>query len=327
MTFQPTKCKVPKNTLKEEVFSCYEDINSGGEDLNAQQLRRAVYYGEYIKMLDKLVLDNNFQCIRDPKNFRRGTYTTCPKESDRELILRAFAWSRSYKDYKRPLKNFLNQELQFYDKFNSTDPEKSNSELEKLEKQFTTIMRIWRNVFSETDGAFRKYEQKKNGEWSWSTSINAQLWDAMYLAFADLLITYPREPIYTGCKDTLQSAIKDLFEKGELDVSGAVTIPKFMERKDIILNALKNVLKNMSDEDKTDSRNFKDVAKLKIDLYKAQGGRCTICNQTIDRNRLDDGDYVNLDHVMPYSKGGSSTVDNAALTHASCNKSKGNRIN
>lgn len=278
-------------------------------------------------MLDRLVVDYSFQCIRDPKNFRKGTYTTCPKESDRELILRAFAWSRSYKDYKRPLKNFLNQELQFYDKINSTDPEMSNRELKKLEEQFTTIMKIWRNVFSESDGAFRKYEQKKNGEWSWSTSINAQLWDAMYLVFAELLISYPRETIYTKCKDKLQSAIKDLFEKGELDVSGVVTIPKFMERKNTIFNALNNVLEKVPDNDKRDSRNFKDVAKLKKDLYKAQSGRCTICNQTIDPNRLDDGDYVNLDHVMPYSKGGSSTADNAALTHASCNKSKGNRIN
>eukprot|EP00594_Rhizosolenia_setigera_P014879 CAMPEP_0178963618 /NCGR_PEP_ID=MMETSP0789-20121207/15140_1 /TAXON_ID=3005 /ORGANISM="Rhizosolenia setigera, Strain CCMP 1694" /LENGTH=533 /DNA_ID=CAMNT_0020648139 /DNA_START=368 /DNA_END=1969 /DNA_ORIENTATION=+ len=310
-------------TPKEDVFSCYEDINSGGEDLNAQQLRRAVYYGEYIKMLDRLVLNKDFQCIRDPKNFRKGTYVTCPKESDRELILRAFAWYRNYRNFKRPLKNFLNQELQFYDKFNSTDPEKSNSELEKLEEKFTTIMKIWRNVFSESDGAFRKYDQKKNGEWSWSTSINAQIWDAMYLVVA---FTYPKEPIYTKCKDKLQSAIKDLFEKGELDVSGAVTIPKFIERKNTIFNALNNVLEKVPDKDKRDSRNFKNGAKLKKDLYKAQNGRCTICNQTIDPNRLDDGAYVNLDHKIPYSKGGSSTVDNAALTHASCNQSKGNRI-
>ncbi len=77
--------------------------------MKAQQLRRAVYYGDYILLLDRLANDENFQAIRDPKSFRKGTYTLCPKESDRELILRGFAWGRKYRSYKRPLKTFLNE--------------------------------------------------------------------------------------------------------------------------------------------------------------------------------------------------------------------------
>lgn len=278
-------------------------------------------------MLDRLANDENFQCIRDPKSFRRGMYSLCPKESDRELILRAFAWARSYRHYRRPLKSFLNEELQYYENLNVTDPMRCSREMAKLEQQFALVMKIWRNVFSESDGAFRKWEQSKNGKnWSWSSSIIAPLWDVMYLVFADLLIEYPTEPIYAQCKDELQAAIKDLFQSGKLDVSGTVTVPKFMERKDAIHKAAKAVLKEASNNASKRGRNFSNVETLKRDLHNAQRGKCAICESTIDERRLDDGDYVHLDHILPWSKGGESSRDNVALTHAACNKSKGAKI-
>ena len=55
----------------------YEDINSGGEDLSAHQLTRAVYYGDYF---------NDFQYIRKPKAFWEGTYELDPRESDRSRV-------------------------------------------------------------------------------------------------------------------------------------------------------------------------------------------------------------------------------------------------
>jgi len=296
--------------------------------LKAQQLRRAVYYGEYIDMLDRLALDENFQCIRDPKAFRQKKYRICIKESDRELILRGFAWTRNYRNYKRPLKTFLNEELQHYESLNATDPERNRKELEKLEEQFTFIMKAWRNVFSETDGAFRKWEKSsRNGKWTWSSSIIAPLWDVMYLVFSDLLFEFPTEPVYAQCKDELQITIKRLFETEKLDISGTVTVTKFMERHDTLLKALRDVLKRGSEQQQSPRRrNFKEAELLRRELYIKQDGLCSICYSTIDKNRIDDGNYVHLDHSMPFSKGGSSTKENAALTHAACNMSKGAKV-
>lgn len=142
---------IPLGTPKEEVFSCYEDINSGGEDLTAQQLRRAVFYGDYIELLDKLAVNPDFQCIRDPKRFRAIDTTPatllCPKESDRELILRAFAWERNYNKYKRPLKTFLNAELQHYETMERGNPGSSYEELQRRSEEFVFVMKVWRNVF------------------------------------------------------------------------------------------------------------------------------------------------------------------------------------
>lgn len=172
--------------------------------------------------------------------------------------------------------------------------------MDRLEEQFTLIMKIWRNVFSETDGAFRKYEKSKSGrKWGYSSTINLALWDASYLAFADLLYEYPTEPIYVQCKDKLLAAMQDLFESGMLDLSGTVTVAKFMERKDIIHKAMKKVLS----KEPVRTRSFKNVKELREKLFIAQDGLCSICSQTIDMNRIHDGNYVHLDHIVPFSKG------------------------
>jgi Protein of unknown function DUF262 len=67
---------VPLGTPKSDVYEVYEDINSGGTDLTQQQVRRAVFHGPYMKMIDKLKDRNSdFQAIFDPKAFRAGVYS------------------------------------------------------------------------------------------------------------------------------------------------------------------------------------------------------------------------------------------------------------
>jgi 5-methylcytosine-specific restriction endonuclease McrA len=45
----------------------------------------------------------------------------------------------------------------------------------------------------------------------------------------------------------------------------------------------------------------------------------------MDENRLDETDYVHLDHKQPYSKGGPTNYANAQLVHSICNRSKSNK--
>ncbi len=50
--------------------------------------------------------------------------------------------------------------------------------------------------------------------------------------------------------------------------------------------------------------------------------QCALCHSTIDT--LDDAE---LDHSVPYSKGGSSEASNAQLVHTRCNSFKGSKSN
>ena len=308
---------IPLGTPKDEVFSCYEDINSGGENLTPQQLRRAVYFGEYIDLLDCLADNPDFQCIRDPKRFHAGSYQLCPKESDRELILRALAWSRGPLNYKKALKTFFNAELQQYDALKEGgSPEHCQSEfLQSRQDEFEFIMKVWRNVFSEDDGAFRVW----NGQ-EWSKDIYVGLWDAMYAALAELRHQYSTESIYMQRKEALKHTIQKLFESGELEINSRLTKVTFFQRRDKIKNTLASVLQT---EKPASRRDFAEKEDLKRKLHFLQEGKCTICGNDIDGRRLDEGRYVHIDHVVPYSKGGESSAANAALTHAACNLSKG----
>lgn len=52
-----------------------------------------------------------------------------------------------------------------------------------------------------------------------------------------------------------------------------------------------------------------------------KGVKCAICGQKI--NMFDDAE---ADHIIPWSKGGQTTLDNAQLVHKICNKSKSNKL-
>lgn len=54
-------------------------------------------------------------------------------------------------------------------------------------------------------------------------------------------------------------------------------------------------------------------------IYQRDGMVCSICHLHVRR------EDASVDHVVPLSKGGPSTMDNLRLAHRRCNSSKGNR--
>lgn len=62
-------------------------------------------------------------------------------------------------------------------------------------------------------------------------------------------------------------------------------------------------------------------------VFQRDRGVCGLCSGDIDKNlKWPDPACGTLDHVIPLSRGGSHTYENVQLAHASCNSSKGNRI-
>ena len=52
-------------------------------------------------------------------------------------------------------------------------------------------------------------------------------------------------------------------------------------------------------------------------VYKRDGGRCQECGATED---------LQLDHIIPFSKGGATTVENLQLLCGKCNRAKSDKI-
>lgn len=58
----------------------------------------------------------------------------------------------------------------------------------------------------------------------------------------------------------------------------------------------------------------------KADIYERDNGLCGICGQAVEFEEME------LDHVMPLSKGGTHEPGNVQCAHATCNRRKGGRI-
>lgn len=52
-------------------------------------------------------------------------------------------------------------------------------------------------------------------------------------------------------------------------------------------------------------------------VYKRDGGRCVYCGST---------ENLQLDHIIPFSKGGATSVENLQLLCQKCNLEKSNKI-
>lgn len=60
---------------------------------------------------------------------------------------------------------------------------------------------------------------------------------------------------------------------------------------------------------------------LRLAVIKRDGLNCGLCGCPIVSVQ-----DVDVDHIIPVSRGGSSNAENLQVTHSSCNRRKGNRV-
>ena len=66
--------------------------------------------------------------------------------------------------------------------------------------------------------------------------------------------------------------------------------------------------------------------KVRRLLWEKQDGKCALTDKEIPFLDVFNGDKVHVDHIVPWSKGGSTTIDNAQLVTAEANLKKSNKI-
>lgn len=82
------------------VYQIFERLNTGGRQLSPQEIRAAMYYGPFNNLLQKL---------NENSTWRELFGKVDKRMKDRELILRFLAMYFNRKNYKSPLKRFLNE--------------------------------------------------------------------------------------------------------------------------------------------------------------------------------------------------------------------------
>ncbi|CPS13992.1 DUF262 domain-containing protein [Mycobacteroides abscessus] len=87
---------------QDAVYSIFERLNTGGNPLQPQEIRVALYNGPFLKELSK---------VNENTDWRTLYGAPSPRFKDHELILRVLALYETAGRYSRPLKTYLNNYL------------------------------------------------------------------------------------------------------------------------------------------------------------------------------------------------------------------------
>jgi hypothetical protein len=147
----------PSNDLS-SIYHVFERLNTGGTNLQPQEIRACIYHGKFQELLQEL----------DSNPVWRELYgAPSPRLKDQELILRFFALYYSRKKYSRPMKGFMND-------FMGSNRDLTTHSAATLRACFESTIRIVWNSLGRV--AFRP-----------ERALNAAVFDAVMVATADLV--------------------------------------------------------------------------------------------------------------------------------------------
>ncbi|MED1863798.1 DUF262 domain-containing protein [Fictibacillus nanhaiensis] len=289
-----------KNESHENIkFEIFERLNTGSIKLNEDEIRNTIYRGSYIKLLSELENNETFHMLVRKDNFKnRMIY--------RGMILRFFALSeKTYLNYKPSMKQFSNKELR-------DNRYMSKEKYEEYKKRFLKVVDLVKLVFG--DKAFRRFipgdSENVNGKWS-TSKINMALFDIQMCGF----VIYDKYQIISKADQIRERLIKLMSQNEEFINSIEIKTSD----KNVLTKRFRiwlDVLDEIIGDTAVDARIF-DYS-IKKQLFQ-NNPTCQLCHQQI--LAIDDAE---VDHVIPYSEGGRTDLNNAQLTHRYCNRRKSN---
>lgn len=291
---------IKKESNPDIKFEIFERLNTGSTKLNEDEIRNTVFRGSYIELLSELSENPVFHGLVKKDNFKKRMIY-------RGMILRFFALSeKSYINYKSSMKQFSNKELR-------ENKDLSPNKVKEYKARFEHCLDLVKVVFG--DMAFRRYMPGNDGEsgkWG-ETQINMALYDIQMVGF----VNYSKN-------DVLAKA--DLIREGLLDLM--ITNQQFKEQliwqtsdTDVLKKRFRtymDMLESIIGDPKYSQRTF--PFSVKEELFK-NNPYCAISKQKI--LAIEDSE---VDHIIPYSKGGKTEISNAQLVLRYFNRAKSDKM-
>ncbi len=286
-TLSAIKILKESQELKYEIFA---RLNQGAVALKPQELRNCIYRGSFNIMLEDLAKNKNLELLFHEPNNRKAY---------QERILRYFAL-KDYKNYKAGMKKFLNNYMYLH----QNEPEDSIS---KMKSEFNSKIDIIKQVLGNT--AFFAVDRERNRA---VERFSGSVYDSIIVAFSffdnhDLMVN----------ADKIRKAINELKSNDEQyreDTYAATgSTNRVISRIDAVYNLLHNIIGSYG---KTPESQRTFQKSIKEELFH-EGYICSYCNNVI--LSIDDAE---VDHIIPFSRGGTTTIDNAQLLHRHCNREK-----
>ena len=291
---------IKKESNPDIKFEIFERLNTGSTKLNEDEIRNTVYRGSYIELLSELSESTVFHGLIKKDNFKKRMIY-------RGMILRFFALSeKSYINYKSSMKQFSNKELR-------DNRDLSPNKVKEYKARFEHCLDLVKVVFG--DMAFRRYmpgNVGESGKWG-ETQINMALYDIQMVGF----VNYSKNEVL---------AKADLIREGLLDLM--ITNQPFKEQliwqtsdTDVLKKRFRtymDMLESIIGDPQYPQRTFS--FSVKEELFK-KNPYCAISKQKI--LAIEDSE---VDHIVPYSKGGKTEMSNAQLVLRYFNRAKSDKM-
>ena len=277
--------------LKYEIFA---RLNQGAVALNYQELRNCIYRGPFNALLNELSENKHLKSLFHDDNQRK---------SYQERILRFFA-IRNYNEYKSSLNQTMNDYMSSHR--NDTD-----DVIKSQRKLFNGVIDTVKQVLGEE--AFFSYERIDEGKLI--EKFSGSVYDSIVVPFSHF---EARDLVLHA--DEIRSAIDNLKRNDdqyrEDTYAGTGSKKRVLGRIMAVYNILHKITGSYSSDE--ESRFFSKETKEKL-FYP--GYVCSFC-----KNEILSIDDAEVDHIVPYSKGGKTELSNAQLLHRHCNRTKSNSM-
>ena len=291
---------IKKESNSDIKFEIFERLNTGSTKLNEDEIRNTVYRGKYIDLLAELSENQVFHGLVRKDNFKKRMIY-------RGMILRFFALSeKSYLNYKSSMKQFSNKELR-------DNRDLTLSKEKEYKARFEHCLDLVKLVFGEM--AFRRYmpgESGESGKWG-DSQINMALYDLQMVGF----VNYSKNDVLAKA-DLIREGLLDLMINNqqfrELLIWQTSDTDKLKKRFRIYMDMLESIIGDPS----YSQRNF--PFSVKQDLFNEKP-YCAISGQQI--LAIEDSE---VDHIIPYSKGGKTEINNAQLVLRYFNRAKKDKM-
>jgi len=291
---------IKKESNPDIKFEIFERLNTGSTKLNEDEIRNTVYRGDYIELLSELSENKIFHDLIQKDNFKKRMLY-------RGMVLRFLALSeKSYLNYKSSMKQFSNKELR--------DNRNLNIEKRKEYKaRFEHCLDLVKVVFGIN--AFRRYIPGSNdegGKWA-STQINMSLFDLQMVGF----VNFSKNEVLSKADAIREELLKLMATDMEFQsLIGFKTsnTDNVKKRFKIYMDMLERVIGDKMYSE----RNFSFA--IKQELYD-NNPYCAISGQKI--LAIEDSE---VDHIIPYSKGGKTEKTNAQLVLRYFNRAKKDKM-
>lgn len=277
--------------LKYEIFA---RLNQGSIKLTPQELRNCIYRGTFNNMLEDIAGSNRLLVNLFIEKNNRKKY--------QEYILRFFAL-KSFNDYSSSMLKTMNLYM-------VTHMNDSERQIEDAKKLFNSKIDIIKQVFGNL--AFCAYDRQKG---QFMNKFSGSVYDSIIIACS----MFDNHDLMTHA-DEIRRQVEEI-KKNNLDYQDftyAATGSKnrVVGRIMIIYNTISEIIGRGSNS--ATQRNF-DYS-LKERLFH-QRYICSYCNNEI--LNIEDAE---VDHIVPYSRGGETIERNAQLLHRHCNRAKNDSI-